>query len=260
MKTTRRTFLGGAAVASLPVAAGACVAVTAIQAEAAAPSVVAENPDLLAAYARLQDAQAELHAAKDALEWIADEWRHVWPLAPEELLGYHSADRHSGTGEPERDIIGRFLYRDAKGRRNDCFSVETSDDAQWWIDNFRRRKARGRTPETLRKSQEVIDRCLRVHERQLDLAIAYQKQTTELREAAGVNRAQHRLDTARNAFFDACSALSKIPAFGLEGLLIKAEAINATGYMDGFKRSEGVFGEMARFIQQVVDMGGRVSV
>lgn len=87
MKTTRRTFLGGAAAASLPVTAGTCVAVTAIQVEAASPAVVVENPDLLAAYVRLQDAQAELHAAKDALEWIADEWRHLWPLARRTATG-----------------------------------------------------------------------------------------------------------------------------------------------------------------------------
>jgi hypothetical protein len=43
-------------------------------------------------------------------------------------------------------------------------------------------------------------------------------------------------------------------------LLIKAEAINATGYMDGFTRSEGIVGEMARFVRQVIDMGGRVSI
>lgn len=77
MKTTCRTFLGGAATASLPVTAGACVAVTAIQAEAA-PALIAENPDLLAAYARLQDAKAELRDAKDPLEWISE-----WSPTPE---------------------------------------------------------------------------------------------------------------------------------------------------------------------------------
>lgn len=271
MKTTRRTFLGGVAAASLPVTAGACVAVTAIQAEAAAPAPVAENPDLLAAYARMQDAQTELREAKDALEWIADEWRHLWPLAPEELLGVAGADRHMGHAVGETDIIGNFILRDCatlttrlspqfrKIDRYDCFSIITTTEAQSWLDDFQQRKPRGRTPEALAHSQEVIDRNIREYSQRVELARAYEKETARLRKAAGVDAAKRRIEDAKEGFFAACSDVSKIPAFGPEGLLIKAEAIKATGYMDGFTRSEGIVAEMARFIQQVIDMGGRVS-
>ncbi|MBM7322400.1 hypothetical protein JS562_04560 [Agrobacterium sp. S2] len=272
MKTTRRTFLGGAAAASLPVTAGACVAVTAIQAEAAATAVIAENPDLLAAYARLQDAQAELRDAKDALEWIADEWRHRWPLAPEELLGPAGADRHMGHAVGEKDIIGNFILRDCatlttrlspqfrKIDRRDCFSIITSTEAQSWLEDFQQRKPRGRTPEALAQSQEVIERNIREYSQRVELARAYEKETARLRKAAGVEAAKRRIEDAKEEFFAACSGVSEIPAFGPEGLLIKAEAIKATGYMDGFTRSEGIVAEMARFIQQVIDMGGRVSI
>lgn len=271
MKTTRRTFLGGAAVASLPVAAGACVAVTAIQAGAAAPAPVSENPDLLAAYTRLQDAQAELRDAKDALEWIADEWRHLWPLAPEELLGGWNADRSARDDGAERDILGRFLLRDTsvlckrlcKKRRQEkpraCFFVMTADEAAeiiaLWID----RAPRGRTPKAVAKHYTDRERVLFEYQGKLALAREYEAETCRLREAAGVEKAKYRAKVAENAFFDACSEISKIPAFGQEGLLIKAEAIYATGYMDGFKHGEGIIGEMARFIQQVIDMGGRAS-
>ncbi len=75
-----------------------------------------ENPELLAAYARLQQARKELTEANDTLLWIADEWRHRWPLAPEELLGGANAQNHSGgwgwKDQAERDIIGRHLFRD----------------------------------------------------------------------------------------------------------------------------------------------------
>lgn len=221
MKTTRRKFLAGAAVASLPVTAGASAAATAIQAEAATSAPIAENPELLAAYARLQDAQFELREAKDSLEWIADEWRHLWPLAPEELLGPADADRHMGHAVGETDIIGNFILRD-------CSTLTKRLSPQF---------------------RKVDRRDCR----------AYENETARLRKAAGVEAAKRRIEDAKEEFFAACSDVSKIPAFGPEGLLIKAEAINATGYMDGFKRSEGIVGEMARFIQQVIDMGGRAS-
>lgn len=264
MKTTRRTFLGGAAAASLPVTAGACVAVT--------HAPIAENPDLLAAYARLQNAKAELREAEEALEWIADEWRHLWPLAPEELLGPAGADRHMGHAVGETDIIGNFILRDCatlttrlspqfrKIGRRDCFSIITSTEAQSWMENFQQRKPRGRTPEALAQSQEVIERNIREYSHRVELARAYEKETARLRKAAGVEAAKRRIEDAKEEFFAACSDVSKIPAFGPEGLLIKAEVINATGYMDGFTRSEGIVGEMARFVQQVIDMGGRVSI
>ena len=272
MKTTRRTFLGGAAAISLPVAAGTCVADTTIQAEAATPAPIAENPDLLAAYDRLQVAQVELREAKDALEWIADEWRHLWPLAPEELLGPAGADRHMGHAVGETDIIGNFILRDCatlttrlspqfrKIDRRDCFSIITSTEAQSWLEDFQQRKPRGRTPEALAQSQEVIERNIREYSQRVELARAYEKEIARLRKVAGVEEAKRRIEDAKEEFFAACSDVSKIPAFGPEGLLIKAEAINATGYMDGFTRSEGFVGEMARFVQQVIDMSGRVSV
>ncbi|MGP4666384.1 hypothetical protein [Agrobacterium pusense] len=271
MKTTRRTFLGGAAVASLPVTAGACVAVTAIQTEAATSAPITENPDLLAAYARLQDAQTELREAKDALEWIADEWRHLWPLAPEELLGGWNANRSARTDGAERDILGRFLLRDtsvlckrlAKKQRQEtpraCFFVKSSDEAAEVIALWTDSKPRGKSPKAIARHAADRERVLAKHQEYLALALNYEAETCRLREEAGVEQAKCRLTAAENAFFDTCSEISKIPAFSAGGLLIKAEAINATGYMDGFKRSDGIIGEMARFIQQVIDMSGRAS-
>ncbi|MCW0983516.1 hypothetical protein OK142_22055 [Agrobacterium sp. BT-220-3] len=271
MKTTRRTFLGGAAVASLPVTAGACVAVKAIQADAATPAPITENPDLLAAYARLQDAQTELREAKDALEWIADEWRHLWPLAPEELLlGAHAGYCGRSDGA-ERDIVGRLLVRDtsalckrfSKRQRQEtptaCFFVMTSEDSQETLDALRNRKPGGKSEKTLAKSRADLEAAIERFDHKLVLAKEYETKTASLRKASGVDAAKRRIEDAKDAFFDACSEISKIPAFGIEGLRLKAEAMNATGYMEGFKRSEGIIGEMARFIQQVIDMSGRAS-
>jgi len=249
MKTTRRKFLGGVAAASLP----ATAATAAASAEAAA-----EIPQLINAHKRLLAAREELKEAKSALEWIADEWRHVWPLAPEEILGFWGADRGvGGSHKPERDIVGNFLYRDARGRTKACFSVETPDDVQWWIDNFRKRKARGRTPETLRKSQEVIDRNVRLHERNLELAIAYQKETSELREKAGVKAAKARIARAQKAVEAVCTEISNIPAVGYAGLVIKADALKSSGMFEAVYR--GPLKEMGLFVQAVLDLNGRAS-
>lgn len=267
-KTTRRAFLSTVAVAAIPVTAGACVAVTAIQADAAAPALVAENPDLLAAYARLQDAQAELRDAKDALEWIADEWRHKWPLAPEELLGVSGADRYLVDGKAETDIIGNFVYRDCrtltkrlspqfrKIELHNCFSVTTSNEAQNWLEDFQQRRPRGRTPEALAKSQEAIDRNIREYGQRVDLAKIYEAETARLRTNAGVEEAKQRINNAEADIAFANNEISKIPAFTYEGLVIKAEAIKASGVFEAAKR--GVAMEVALLLQQIIDMGGRV--
>ncbi|MCZ4430710.1 hypothetical protein O3S81_13475 [Agrobacterium sp. SOY23] len=272
MKTTRRTFLGGAAVASLPVAAATCVAVTAIQAEAAAPAVVAENPDLLAAYARLQDAQAELHAAKDALEWIVDEWRHRWPLAPEELLGGSHANASWGRSDgAERDIVGRFLVRDtstlckrfSKRQRQEtptaCFFVMSPEDAAETLETLRNRTPSGRSEKALAKSRADLDVAIKRFEHKLVLAQEYETNTAILREAAGVDAAKQRIKEAETRVAVISSQISKIPAFTHEGLVIKADAISASGIFEAMRRSEGIIPEMARFIKQVIAMGGRVS-
>ncbi|MDP9572638.1 UNVERIFIED_ORG: hypothetical protein J2W66_003131 [Agrobacterium larrymoorei] len=239
--------MGGVAAVSIPASA-----VTA----AASVEAAAERPELINAHKRLLAAREELKEAKSALEWIADEWRHVWPLAPEEILGFWGADRGVGAShKPERDIIGNFLYRDARGRTRDCFSVDTPEDVQWWIDNFRKRKARGRTPETLRKSQEVIERNLCLHERNLELAIAYQKKTAELREKAGIPGAKSRINRADKVIEAICTEISLIPALGYAGLAIKADALKSSGIFDAAYR--GPLKEMGLFIQAVLDMNAR---
>lgn len=267
MKTTRRAFLGSVAVASLPAASAAATALPTTDIP-----VVSETPDLLAAHERLIAARHELAAAKSALEWIADEWRHLWPLAPEELLGVAGADRHMGTAQGETDIIGNFIRRDCKTLtkrlspqfrkidRYDCFSVITASHAQNWLEDFQQRKPRGKTAEALAHSQEVIDRNVREYRERIELAHTYEAETTRLRKAAGVDIAKERITTAENSFYDACGEISKIPAFGPEGLQIKLEALNATGLLVKFERAEGIIGEMARFITTAMEIKGRASI
>lgn len=100
-----------------------------------------ENPALLLAFDRFNAARAEAMEAKSALEWLVDEWRHVWPLAPEEILSGTNAHLHGSGHSAERDIIGNYLMRDTSGLTsrlsreqraqlpNTCFFVITPNEA-----------------------------------------------------------------------------------------------------------------------------------
>lgn len=271
MKTTRRTFLGGATAASLPVTAGACVAATAIQAEAGAPAAISENPDLYAAYTRLREASGELIDALDALQWISDEWRHRWPVAPEELLGVAGANLGYGRTNPERDILGDFIFRDCalltkrlsasfrKQNCKTCFSIITVEDAEYSLDQFQGRTPKGRTPQALAKSKEMIERNIGAYSERIELARVYEAETTRLRKTAGVDVARQRIADAESRISRIGNEISKMPAFTQDGLLIKALALKASGFF-GSVRSDGILMEMGRLIDQIIDMGGRVSV
>jgi len=264
MKTTRRTFLGGVAAASMPVTA--CVAATTNQA-LETPKVTAENPDLLAAFKRLQSAQKELWDAEDALVWIADEWRHLWPLAPEELLGVANADRGYHDDSGEKDIIGNYLIRDTsaltrrfnkKQRQKTpftCFSVTSALRAEKNLNFWLNLVPKGRTERALGESRANRLKQIERYQHCLPLAREYEAATKRLREAAGVDKAKARVKTAEADFFQACDDVSRTPAFGIEGMHIKASAINASSDFETVLRFQGFFGDMARFIQHFSDLG-----
>ncbi|MDO3441382.1 hypothetical protein [Agrobacterium sp. V1] len=209
--------------------------------------------------------------AKDALEWIADEWRHLWPLAPEELLLGANAHNWGRSDGAERDILGRFLVRDttllndrfSKKQQQEypktCFFVMTPEEVEETLDTLRNRKPGGKSEKTLAKSRASLDAAIERFERKLVLAQEYETNTAILRETAGVDAAKQRIKEAETRVAFISSKISKIPAFTHEGLVIKAAAISASGIFEALRRSEGVIPEMARFIEQVIAMGGRVS-
>src|SRR5690606_28484224 len=93
---SRRKLLAG--IATAPIAAVPAIA-------ADMPAEVAENPTLIDLWRQMRFAETDYREAKEALGWLADEYKHLWPRAPESV-------RWRGTGgDPECDIAGR-PYRD----------------------------------------------------------------------------------------------------------------------------------------------------
>jgi len=80
----RRRLLIGLAAST---AAAPTVAIANTDAISGAADEIEENPDLIAAWHQHREAEAEYWTAKDELGWLADEWKHLWPLAPEGILG-----------------------------------------------------------------------------------------------------------------------------------------------------------------------------
>lgn len=262
---TRRNFLATTAAASVPVASTAQTLPTPVAAQ--------ENPALVAAYETFMAARAELDDAKSALEWLADEWRHVWPLAPIELVW--GANAHDGrTQNAERDIIGRYLMRDAsdfpawlpaKTRaecRTMCFSIDTAERAEMLLEAARRRKEIGRTEKATAKLRAERQAAIAEWEHKLSLAREYETETARIREAAGVDGAQQRISAARNALDLASDQLSAVPAFTMAGLHAKARALQMAGiglFTGDALSSKNIIGDAARFLANFLEISEGVS-
>lgn len=270
---TRRQSLGLFATAAIP---GAMLAAVPSLASEIAPEVSGvadaprENPDLIEANDMLTAARAELTAAKDALAWLADEWRHRWPLAPEELLGGANAN-HGTSRDAERDIVGEYVMRDtsvlttrlSREQRTKspqlCFSVLTPDEVTKNIDTWDQRVPKGRTEKALESSRALRDKYLGEYKRKLEPARQYADETKRLRDVSGVQDFKLRVKAAERNVWSAEERVSKVPAFTTAGLLIKAKALRQNEIFGAMSPISGPFGELARFIQSVVDLYGTAS-
>lgn len=265
-KITRRNLLkqSPAVLALSAIPAGTAVAALPVE---TAPS---ENPELISAYDRFVAARAEVVAAEDALEWLVDEWRHLWPLAPEEILGSANADEY--TAGAERDIAGRIIIRDTsdfttrldrkqRGKlRTSCFSVPTPDWFQDVIDKWEKPRT-GKTAKALARNRAQQAKVLKEYRQKLRLSEEYHAETARLRETSGVEQAKQRIKTAKAALGRACSDISYEPAYTVAGLRLKAEALQTQddGMAPYMRDKGGALGGMARFIEATLDVIGRAS-
>jgi len=266
---SRRSLLAGitaAPAAALPALASAAPA--AIQVE--------ENPALVAAWKAFRAAETEYYAAKDALEWLADEWKHLWPLAPEEILGVAEADIfHGPKDNAERDIIGRPIKRDRadltkrlsrkfreKGGQT-CFAVDDPDELAERLAELKSREPRGRTERARQRYREWTNSLIAEDEMRLPLAREYRAETNRLREAAGVEAAKARIARAGEEFEAAAKQVGKEPARTVYGLSLKADTVVGTCDFWDLPRSKGFLGDARRLAEAIFDVipesGGVVS-
>ncbi|MCT7665692.1 hypothetical protein [Shinella kummerowiae] len=259
MKTTRRRFIAGisgTAVTAIPAAATAN--------SCGEPTTAQENPVLLAAHARFLAAVDEHSKARDALEWLADEWRHRWPVAPEAILGGANADNRWAESA-ERDIIGRYVYRDTsrltkrftKKQREctprACFSVDRPASINASIVVWSEPRI-GRTPEIVARKIIEQRRILAELREKLRLSEAYYAEITTLRELADVRKFKDRITAAEVEKRNAAAAVSKATAFTTAGLRIKAETMKIEHAE--ILRFGGVVADAARLIESVLSVTG----
>ncbi|MBX4911214.1 MULTISPECIES: hypothetical protein [Rhizobium] len=271
---TRRALLFGlaaasttAAIAVAPDAQGADV----VQTQSLAHQ--AENPELVTAYQKFNAACTELKKAHDELEWLADEWRHQWPLAPEELLLGANAQDGRYTVPAERDIIGRYLVRDtseltkrfpAKFRREfrkTCFTLRTSQDERERLRTWLQRTPTGRTAKSLEESRAFRLKAMKECELRIQLAERYEAETTRIRRISGADAAQQRVKDADAQVYEAADEVSRCQARTVAGFKMKADAlaITASGLIT-LTGSDSPLGQIARFVNAVAEFAGRASV
>ncbi|MGO7726697.1 hypothetical protein ACC704_01230 [Rhizobium johnstonii] len=273
---TRRALLWGLAAAST--AAAVAVAPDAHGVDVVrAPSLAcdqAENPELISAYDKFYDACAELKEAQDALEWLADEWRHQWPLAPEELLLNANAQDNRHSTAAERDIIGRFLFRDTstvtkrlsrefrEKTRQTCFTLLTSEKARELLDRWERHAPKGRTEKSLARNLAFREEAIKECNRDIGLAERYEAQTARLRTISGVDAAQVRVRNASTRMRMAADEVSRCDARTMAGLGMRADALTVTASdLMKLTESDGTpLGQLTRLVKSVAEVAGRAAV
>ncbi|MBB3355276.1 hypothetical protein FHT70_005237 [Rhizobium sp. BK049] len=271
----RRTLLFGIAAASTaaaitvaPNAQGADVVQTQSRADRA------ENPELVTAYQKFDAACMELKRAHDELEWLADEWRHQWPLAPEELLLGANAQDGRYPGPAERDIIGRYLVRDTsaltkrlapkfrRGNPNTCFALRTADEERELLKRWSRSTPKGRTEKALARNRAYRIQAIKECELRIQLAERYEAETSRLRKVSGADAATLRVAKADTRLLAAANDVSQCQARTLAGLGMKADAlaVTAAALIKATEFDPGPLGQLARFVDSVADVAGRAAV
>ncbi|MER8531709.1 hypothetical protein NKH61_10515 [Mesorhizobium sp. M1005] len=200
----RRRMLLGLAAAST-----AAAAVTATSVAGCAP---VENPELVRLGNQLPDATAEYLAAREAIEWIAAEWKHRWPVAPDEIT-LPRGDYTNG----ERDIAGRFLKRPGEEQVRSVRSVENLTALS------EHRPLRSNASDAVRARHAA---WLSRRQRELELGKAYHAETARLRDVSGMEVAKDRVAAAERSLSDLVTAIMAQPGMTMKGLLIKAQAIS----------------------------------
>jgi hypothetical protein len=220
-KINRRNFLRTSVVAS---AAVASVPVAATARESSAMS-----PDIEAAFNSVTDARRKLVAAKDARDWLADEWRHLWPRAPESMRWHEFM-----SGTVEMDIVDRsFLGED--GHAIKIKSRKEVAESKAWAEGGRVPRANASA-----KVKERHEKWLRERRAEVAKMEAYLDETERLREISGSRAILARIKEAERELDRSISALMAVPVANLADLRVKARAALIAADGSGFSQKNAL--------------------
>jgi hypothetical protein len=205
------------------------------------PAAASENPSpaMVTALTNFANVVKEFHEAREARDWIAAEWKHLWPLAPEEIL--HSPNAHKWSNHErfpdETDLLGECIMRDTatlterlspRFRRENprtAFSLYTAKDCAEDLAEWKAKKPRGRTQKALARNTKWRLDCIRDVEIRLAKAREYEAETARVRKASGIEAARVRARQAYKSVPEAVYAIMAVEATNRADLLAKGEAL-----------------------------------
>ncbi|WP_407491863.1 hypothetical protein [Pseudooceanicola sp. MF1-13] len=219
---TRRQMLLGLAAASTAAAAGA----------PAAERLIPENPELIALGNATLTLQRNYEETRAEARRIAKDVRQEWPLAPEPILSF-------GHGcLEERDVTGAGIRRavDERGNFEQMWSYGTPEYFEAQIQRHKVRIAhimKTKSKRGLKFEQEWLKRS----EEALPLSRTYVAEIERLKQQSGYRPARDRQEAAYEAFSDHVSKVMGAEAATMEGVVIKAQALQAWSTVDPFYKA-----------------------
>lgn len=206
-----------------------------------------------------EEAVQAVKKARADLDWLWDEWRHLWPLAPEEILGFANAREHEDSAE--RDLIGRRIFRDTMPltkrvarkfrveNKKTCFQIYTAEATEARIAEVLGWSLSGRTEKSRARNAKWRVRYLAELETRLHLARQYEAETSRIRALSNVEAFQATLEAAKQRELSLKDAIYAFPVHTAAGLEEKARFVLET--CADYKHMLGAFGLVYGFAEDI---------
>jgi len=212
-EVNRRRLLLGLAAAS--------TAAATIRVSAAVNPAQTENPRLIELGDSLQALEAACLVARDKVHAIEAYWGPRWPKTPAALLGEGN--------EVDRDFQGYPIYQ--RGRPMIQQTYASPDDISWFLHRARR-IVRGRTVDRrtiLGGGRPEWEQELARLRRLQPIAKRHEARRARIMKQSGYKAAKTAREIAMRNLGDAVSEAVALPAGGMAGVMIKAQALAAWG-------------------------------
>lgn len=154
-------------------------------------------------------------------------------------------------------LTKRFTAKQRAKDEKTCFHVLTHEGVQETLASWEKCTPVGRTEKSLARHRAHREDMIRKYRGLIPVAKAYEEETSRLRTASGVDAVKEGILKTDLKADRAASKISRIPAFTPAGLAIKGEGLATNPVFASAIGDLGFFGEVARFVQSVLDIGGR---